>query len=272
MPIAAAPLTIASQFLSEIDEAVSASRCLDALHRAAEELGWSRFGYGWSPGLQFRPGESYPVLTRGLPTSWKRDWARHGRHDPYMEHACSTALPFAWSEVIAKAGSLSEKQRDCISYVNDAIGTSVALTIPVHVAGRRPAFLSLIGERCRSSRQGDVQDEQATALMRLMVQLLDDYLWGHPFGPSSGSSSGPNTFRTGSKGAEDRRLSSRERECLVWTARGKTVEDIAAILGISADTVRVYMKRTIAKLQASNKTHAVARALALGLIEPGEVN
>lgn len=264
MSIAAEPLTIASRFLSEIDRADSASGCLDALHRAAQELGWSRFGYGWSPGLRFRPGVSYPVLTRGLPTSWKRDWSRHGQHDPYMEHACSTPLPFAWSEVIAKSASLSEQQRDCISYVNDAIGTSVALTIPVHVAGRRPAFLSLIGERRRSARDGDLQDEQATTMMRLMAQSLDDHLWGHPFGPSSG--------RAGRRGADDCRLSTRERECMVWTARGKTVDDIAAILDISADTVRVYMKRTIAKLEASNKTHAVARALALGLIEPGEVN
>lgn len=251
MSIATQPMAIASRFLSEIDRAETAAGCLDALHCAAEELGWSRFGYGWSPAMRFRAGESYPVMTRGLPASWKRDWGRHGRHDPYMEHACSTPLPFAWSQVIAKAGALSEQQRDCISYVHDAIGTSVALTIPVHVSGRRPAFLSLIGERCRSS----LEDAEAIALMRLLVQSLDNHLFG----------------KAGHRGAEDGRLSNRERECLVWTARGKTVEDVAVILDISADTVRVYMKRIIAKLQASNKTHAAAKALALGMIEPGEV-
>ncbi|GEO02127.1 LuxR family transcriptional regulator [Novosphingobium sediminis] len=256
MSIAIEPLTIASRFLSEIDRADTAAGCLDALHRAAEELGWSRFGYGWAPALRFRPGEAYPVMTRGLPASWKRDWGKHGRHDPYMEHACSSPLPFAWSQVIEKAGSLSEKQRDCISYVNDAIGTSVALTIPVHVSGRRPAFLSLIGERCLSSLEGDVQDEQAIALMRLLAQSLDNHLFG----------------KAGTLTCDDNRLSNRERECMVWTARGKTVDDIATILDISTDTVRVYMKRIIGKLQVSNKTHAVAKALALGLIEPGEVS
>jgi len=50
------------------------------------------------------------------------------------------------------------------------------------------------------------------------------------------------------------------------------VDDIATILAISADTVRVYMKRIIGKLEVSNKTHAVAKALALGMIEPGEIN
>lgn len=251
MSIAFEPLTIASRFLSELDRAETASGCLDALHRAAEELGWSCFGYGWAPALRFRAGESYAVMTRGLPESWKRDWGRHGRHDPYMEHACGTPMPFAWSEVIEKAGSLSEKQRDCISYVHDAIGTSVALTIPVHVSGRRPAFLSLIGERSSTM----MEDVEAIALMRLLAQSLDNHLFG----------------KAACRGAEDSRLSSRERECLVWTARGKTVEDIATILDISADTVRVYMKRIVAKLQVSNKTHAVAKALALGMIEPGEV-
>lgn len=252
MSIAFQPLTVASRFLSEIDRADTVTGCIDALHRSAEELGWSRFGYGWAPALRFRAGQPYSVMTRGLPASWRRDWGRHGRYDPYMEHACTTPTPFAWSEVIRKAGSLSEKQRDCISYVHDAIGTSVALTIPVHVSGRRPAFLSLIGERCGSS----MEDEQAIALMRLLVQSLDNHLFG----------------KAGCRAAEDSRLSNRERECLIWTARGKTVEDIATILDISAETVRVYMKRIIAKLQVSNKTHAVARALALGHIEPGEVS
>ena len=256
MSIAFEPLTIASRFLSAIDKADDAAHCLDALHRAAQELGWSRFAYGWAPALRFRAGESYPVLTRGLPASWKRDWDRHGRHDPYMEHACGTPLPFAWSHVIEKEDSLSGKQRDCISYVNDAIGTSIALTIPVHVSGRRPAFVSLIGERRRSSMEGDVQDDQMIALMRLLGQSLDDRLFG----------------KAGCQGAEDNRLSTRERECMVWTARGKTVDDIAAILDISADTVRVYMKRIMGKLQVSNKTHAVAKALALGMIEPTEVS
>lgn len=250
------PLITASRFLAEIDKADTTARCLDALHRAAEDMGWSSFGYGWAPAMQFRYGESYPVMTRGLPASWKRDWCRHGRHDPYMEHACSTALPFLWSQVIEKGASLSHKQRDCISYVHDAIGTSVALTIPVHVFGRRPAFLSLIGERCRPLPETEVHDEQAIALMRLLVQSLDNHLFG----------------RVGFRAGADSRLSTRERECIVWTARGKTVDDIATILAISADTVRVYMKRIIGKLEVSNKTHAVAKALALGMIEPGEIN
>lgn len=256
MSTAFEPLTIASWFLSAIDSADNASDCLDALHRATQELGWSRLAYGWAPSLQFRAGESYPVMTRGLPASWQRDWDRHGCHDPYMEHACSTPLPFAWSHVIKKEGSLSGKQRDCISYVNDAIGTSIALTIPVHVSGRRPAFVSLIGERHRSSTGGGVQDDQMIALMRMLVKSLDERLFG----------------KAGCQGAEHNRLSSRERECMVWTARGKTVDDIATILDISANTVRVYMKRIMGKLQVSNKTHAVAKALALGMIEPTEVS
>lgn len=63
------------------------------------------------------------------------------------------------------------------------------------------------------------------------------------------------------------KLSGRERDVLSWAARGKTAAETAAILGISDGTVETLIKRTYKKLDVANKTHAVAKAIILGIID-----
>ena len=63
-------------------------------------------------------------------------------------------------------------------------------------------------------------------------------------------------------------LSPRERECLLWTSRGKTAWEISVILGISQDTVLHYLRCANDKLGVNNKTHAVVKAIYTGLIVP----
>lgn len=62
-------------------------------------------------------------------------------------------------------------------------------------------------------------------------------------------------------------LSRRERECLEWTAAGKTTWEIAAILDISQNTIDGYIASATRKLGAVNRTQAVAVALRRGLID-----
>ncbi len=62
------------------------------------------------------------------------------------------------------------------------------------------------------------------------------------------------------------RLSAREREVMTWTAEGKTAAEIGLILGIAESTCIFHITNAARKLGAVNKTHAAARAAALGLI------
>ena len=61
-------------------------------------------------------------------------------------------------------------------------------------------------------------------------------------------------------------ISKREVECLEWTAIGKTSWEISVILGISESTVTFHLRNATAKLNASNRTHAVSISLKTGLI------
>lgn len=70
----------------------------------------------------------------------------------------------------------------------------------------------------------------------------------------------------GVAGAPLEPLSAREREVLRWSAGGKTADEIGVILSITPRTVTFHVNRCIAKLEAANKTEAVAKALVLGLL------
>ena len=63
-------------------------------------------------------------------------------------------------------------------------------------------------------------------------------------------------------------LAPRERECLLWTARGKTAWEASRILGLAELTVVSYLKSAAKRLAVHSKTHAVAKAIMLGLIVP----
>lgn len=61
-------------------------------------------------------------------------------------------------------------------------------------------------------------------------------------------------------------MSNRELDCLRLTADGKTSEEIAELLHLSAHTANQYLTAAALKLDAVNRTHAVSKALRIGLI------
>ncbi len=61
-------------------------------------------------------------------------------------------------------------------------------------------------------------------------------------------------------------LGNREYQVLTWTSQGKTSFEIAKILNLSENTINNYVVNVTKKLGASNRTHAVSKAIHLGLI------
>ena len=68
--------------------------------------------------------------------------------------------------------------------------------------------------------------------------------------------------RKGSKG-----LSSRESEALKLAAKGAGNKEIAAAMGLSENSVKMFMKRAFFKLGASSRAEAVQLAIRRGLID-----
>lgn len=62
-------------------------------------------------------------------------------------------------------------------------------------------------------------------------------------------------------------LTQREKECLMWCAAGLRTKEIAFRMSISEKTVEFHLANVAKRLNARNRTHAVARALSYGLID-----
>jgi DNA-binding CsgD family transcriptional regulator len=63
-------------------------------------------------------------------------------------------------------------------------------------------------------------------------------------------------------------LTPRERECLAHAAHGHTSKGISEVLKLTPATVNFFIDAAVKKLEATNRTHAAAKAVALGLIPP----
>lgn len=63
------------------------------------------------------------------------------------------------------------------------------------------------------------------------------------------------------------KLSEREKSVLTWLKHGKTSWEVAKILDITENTVNFHIKNIKRKLNATNRQHAVAIAIAKGAIE-----
>ncbi len=73
--------------------------------------------------------------------------------------------------------------------------------------------------------------------------------------------------------ASRRALTARQSEVLAWTADGKTAQDIATILGLSAAAVEKHLRLAREALAVETTAQAVAKAVILNLLprDPGQV-
>jgi DNA-binding CsgD family transcriptional regulator len=61
-------------------------------------------------------------------------------------------------------------------------------------------------------------------------------------------------------------LSTQEHRCLVWVSKGKSMEEVGQIVGITRRTVEFHITNARQKLSAGNTTHAVYEAVRAGIL------
>ena len=66
-------------------------------------------------------------------------------------------------------------------------------------------------------------------------------------------------------------LSAREEEILTWVSEGKTNAEISEILAISSFTTKNHMQRIMKKLDATNRTEAVAKYRQVASLQPERI-
>ncbi|MBR0798015.1 LuxR family transcriptional regulator [Bradyrhizobium jicamae] len=234
---------------ANLERATNLDSALDALHQALVDLGFSSFAYGRTAMPRLPDGSlaSPLVKTRAFPSRWDRHWSH--LCDPYYRFCLNTTLPLKWIDV-QTGERLSAGERACVDHLNDK-NLHYGITIPLHMPNGSFAFVSAISENSTTYQDGS-SPPAVNALFTLCHHFQNTLLRKWPWNDSTATKAW---------------LSARERECLSLAAQGKTSDDIALILGLSCETVRSHVKRAIMHLNASNRAHAIAKAIQLRFID-----
>jgi DNA-binding CsgD family transcriptional regulator len=163
--------------------------------------------------------------------------------DPVMARGSKAVLPFDWTELASDDPVIQAFFMDALNY---GVGRN-GISIPVR--NRRGAYAVVSFTSNHSPEEWDEFKKSNMVNLQLISVLID-----------SAASVNLKLITPPVK------LSKREEQCLIWAARGKTYQDISDILNISFGSVKSYLDTARHKLNCINLTHAVAVAIATGVI------
>jgi len=192
------------------------------------------------------------LLLTSMPDGWIRHYIcnHYERIDPRLLHCAKHTTPTIWSS--------QRPQRDCSprlkKYLCDSTDVGLIGGVVSPVRGVR-------GERLMLALNSDadsihIRREQAYALPH--VHLLGTHIHEALLRLHSPSYPLP----------DKKPLTDRERDCLLWSAEGKTAGDISGILNISERTAVFHLNNATTKLNAVSRQHAVAIAVVRELLPP----
>ena len=113
-----------------------------------------------------------------------------------------------------------------------------------------------------SIRANEMSNERLAALHSTGSSMLSKF-----------SGQGKSSEKSDDKKPQKRSiLTAGERRVMLWCGNGKTSFEISRILGLSEHTVNHYIASAVRKLDATNRTHAIAKALKMNIVDVSEIN
>lgn len=242
------------ELVHELSSSTTALECLNILAETPRHLGFQIVG--------FREEIDQPIATRlpdkdawerrfGWPQGFVEGWIAegHGAHFPVarvirkLDAVCQWTLPER--PPANGTADYTERQRRAVQYMR-RFEIDRGLTVPVRLPfGRTGCVTWFSVDDGRPALDSEVIGLLQSAVRQFFDGIDRSRLW---------IAASP--------------LSRRETECLHWAARGMSDKSIARVIGRSADTVSFHVKSAVRKLDAVNRTHAVALAVRAALIEP----
>jgi LuxR family quorum sensing-dependent transcriptional regulator len=214
------------------------------------------------------PNVDVPMYFGTSGKAWESEYLRNNfvHVDPCVSRARRTNTPFNWGSVPLPTYSGGRKP-GAIKTLEAARdhGFMEGFVVPYHFADSKGRiYSSLVVFFWRDSVQKfnflvSHKKYEIHLIMIYWMQRAIDII-------SATVRQQPMIFRFNDTG-EGPLLTDRERDVLSWAARGKTVSETSDILKISKLTIEGYVGSAMRKLNASNKTHAVAKCVYLGLID-----
>ena len=238
----------AQEFGASLFDIETANELKDALRQASKRMGFDHFALS----LEARTSDDADnqMLLHDYPDEWAKVYTSFdlaGR-DP-VRRACDKAFGgFTW-EAIGQLIPMTRGDRQMLA-VGRECGIGDGFTIPRHLPRMaRGTFTFAVAPDRRLPHRWLVAAEYLGTLA--LTSALHISGMAQPVALP--------------------RLSDRQRECLLWVARGKTAAETAIILGISTETVIQHLKMARERYEVHCSQSLILAAMFDGLIGFGDV-
>lgn len=223
-----------------------------------KSLGFDLMMYGYAA-LDSCGAPAEVETLSNFPAAYQQRYSQkqYYRDDPVVHHCIGSLSPLRvgrdsvhlWPD---QGRWLTAAQRRIVHEAADC-GMTVGVVIPLRSPGRYPIAGISLSNTMRS---------------REFERFFAD--WGHTAQLAAIHSHTRLQMQLQTAGGHGCKavLSSQERECLLWVARGMSSKDVAQRMTLSPKTVDFHIARAMSKLGGVTRSHAVARAMTLGLLEP----
>lgn len=231
--------------IAAVMDAATENALLELVRNIARGLGFDHFMLG----VEVNRPLLKPVqhVSSGYPLRWQRIYVERDFvwKDPTVTHCQQHANPLIWSEQM-----YSEHNRELWEEAR-AHGISHGMSVPVHDRPGTKSMFSLA--RDQPLERGSKEVDRVLAGARVLASCTHVAMTKIIV---------PDLLR-----ASDPKLTPREKECLLWTAKGKTAAEIGMILNISEATAVFHLNNVVRKFNVANKTQAIAVGVAMGLVQ-----
>jgi DNA-binding CsgD family transcriptional regulator len=217
-------------------------------------LGFSRVNYGYTRFRSDRsigdPDDALYLTTIG--DAYAAAYFRNGFYakTPAYRWAQNNvgACTWTWVREAALAGKLSAEEMETLKY-NMTIGVTAGISISFpETSARAKGAMGLIADIGISPEAVDALFAERQQELQSVANMMHLKLIQMPV-----------TSRR-------RALTSRQREALEWVADGKTSQDVALLMGVSAAMVEKHLRLARETLAVDTTTQAVAKAALMNLI------
>ena len=165
-------------------------------------------------------------------------------HAPMTQWAAHNTgvCSWQWSINRREAGLLSDQELEIIA-INDKMGVHAGVSISfTQIHKRATSAIGLCARRGISQKEVDDIFSRHGAEIEVYNNVFNQKIMSLPF------------ERTGKK------LTPRQREVLHWVADGKTLQDIAIILGLTQATIEKHIRLARETLNADTTAQAILKA------------
>lgn len=242
--------TIAFEFMDLADAVHSAGDLAAAMARLTNTLGFDYFAL--SHHVDILAANDDAIRLHNYPDAWADYYDANALavSDPVHRASHVTSVGFCWSRIPLMI-PLTPADRRTLA-LGELQGIGDGFTVPAHVPGEARgscSFASTVGRPLPTEMLpvaqlgGAFAFEAARRLWIARGQRLD----AAPV------------------------LTDRQRDCVLWIARGKSDWETSRILGVSEETVTSHVKQACERYDVSKRTLLIIRTLFDGTISFGDV-